>query len=402
MKSLRLCRTAFAGCAAAVLISGCGGGGTGVTPSFLARTVGRSPVRPAYGTLYSFQGGSDGAEPFAGLINVNGTLFGTTNEGGSGCSGGCGTVFSIKPSGSESVLHSFGRSGDGSEPASGLIDVAGTLYGTTVHAANSLGSGTVFKIGTGGDEHVLHKFTGYPHDGTDPRADLVDLGGTLYGTTYGGGAARKGIVYTVLTSGAEKVLYSFTGHPDGEMPASSLVNVDGTLYGTTVHGGGTKEDGTVFSISPSGTEHVVYRFQGYPNDGAHPLGGLVNLNGTLYGTTRDDGASGYGTVFSVTTSGTETVLYSFHGSIDGAWPLANLIAVNGTLYGTAPSGGSHEDGTVFAITPSGKARVLHNFAGGTKDGEHPDGNLVYVNGELYGTTPAGGADGYGTVFSLAP
>lgn len=198
------------------------------------------------------------------------------------------------------------------------------------------------------------------------------------------------------------MIYSFVGSPDGVAPAAALVSVNGTLYGTTEHGGGSKNNGTVFSILPNGTENVIYRFSGYPKDGAHPLAGLVELNGKLYGTTRDDGPNGYGTVFSITPSGTESVIYSFRGSVDGAWPVAPLIAVNGILYGTATSGGAHENGTVFSITTSHKARLLLVFAGGTGDGQHPDGGLVYLRGKLYGTTVAGGANDFGTVFSLTP
>jgi uncharacterized repeat protein (TIGR03803 family) len=402
MTSLQLSRYAFVCCATASLIAGCGGGS--VTPSALAAAAaGRLRPQVAYKMLYGFKGGNDGAEPAASLINVSGTLFGTTQQGGNGCSGGCGTVFSIKPSGSETVLHSFGGSGDGSEPVAALTDVAGALYGTTQHGSNSAGPGMVFRVGTGGSEHVLHKFQGYPKDGSDPLAGLTELGGTLYGTTfYGGSTSRKGTVYSITTSGTEELIYSFAGKPDGEGPAANLVGLNGTLYGTTEHGGNSKDDGTVFSISPSGTERVIYRFRGYPKDGAHPLAGLVYDNGTFYGTTRDDGANGYGTVFSVTPSGTESVIYSFPGSVYGAWPLAALIVVNGNLYGTATSGGSHEDGTVFSIATSGKARVLHSFGGGTGDGEHPDGALIDLGGTLYGTTAGGGASGFGTVFSLTP
>ena len=94
--------------------------------------------------LYSFEGGSkDGAYPEAGLLNVNGTLYGTTYEGG-GATGG-GTVFAITTSGKETLLHSFTGSGDGEYPNAGLIDVSGTLYGTTADGGANDG-GTVFLL----------------------------------------------------------------------------------------------------------------------------------------------------------------------------------------------------------------------------------------------------------------
>ena len=144
-------------------------------------------------------------------------------------------------------------------------------------------------------------------------------------------------------------------------------------------------------------------------DGVYPTAGLIDVNGTLYGTTGGGGAScsssgGCGTVFSVTTSGKETVLYSFAGEPDGEFPVAGLLNVKGTLYGTTADGGARCSprgcGTVFAITLSGAETVLHTFR--RIDGEYPAASLIDVNGTLYGTTVYGGADGGGTVFSLSP
>jgi uncharacterized repeat protein (TIGR03803 family) len=136
--------------------------------------------------------------------------------------------------------------------------------------------------------------------------------------------------------------------------------VNGTLYGTTLAGGkaGCSNNfgcGVVYSITTSGSEKVVYRFKG-GSDGGNPLAGLVEVNGALYGTTYGGGASGLGTVFSISTSGGEQVLHSFAGP-DGAGPRAGLIDVGGTLYGTTFSGGNGKGcggkgcGTVFALTP---------------------------------------------------
>jgi uncharacterized repeat protein (TIGR03803 family) len=155
-----------------------------------------------------------------------------------------------------------------------------------------------------------------------------------------------------------KVLHRF--HlDDGAHPAASLINVKGTLYGTT-YGGGAKNAGTVFSITTTGKEKVLHSFSGGRSDGAYPYASLINVNGTLYGTTTKGGSRcgsnlGCGTVFSVTTTGTEKVVHSFRGGTGGADPLASLINVNGTLYGTTYTGGSscsHSGcGTVFALTP---------------------------------------------------
>jgi uncharacterized repeat protein (TIGR03803 family) len=287
----------------------------------------------------------------------NGTLYGTTVNRGEKCFRrlGCGTVFSITPSGHETVLHGFAGPPDGATPVAPLHNVNGTLYGTTsfggpnVGVYCTLGCGTVFSITPGGKEKVLYSFGGYPYDGGGPGAGLIDVKGTLYGTTGGGGTYRNGTVFSITPGGKEKVLYSFgASRNDGVEPAAGLVDVSGTLYGTT-SAGGAYNSGTVFSVTPSGTETVLHSFSG--DDGADPAAALLNVNGTLYGTTNVGGAYGHGTVFSITPSGHETVLYSFKGGSDGQFPYSGLSYVNGTLYGTTYQGGAHNLGTVYSITP---------------------------------------------------
>jgi uncharacterized repeat protein (TIGR03803 family) len=263
-------------------------------------------------------------------------------------------VFSITPSGHETVLHAFAGSPDGEEPLARLLNVNGTLYGTTSlgGAYNSVHhfGGTVFSITPGGKEKVLYSF-GNGTDGAYPYAGLTDVKGRLYGTTYYGGAHNWGTVFSITPGGKEKVLYSFGAHGnDGEWPTTGLVDVSGTLYGTTFVGGAYNGDGTVFSITPSGTETVLHSFSNNGSDGWYPDAALLNVNGTLYGTTYFGGAHGLGTVFSITLSGHETVLHSFNGR-DGSFPASGLVDVNGTLYGTTATGGAHNDGTVYSITP---------------------------------------------------
>jgi uncharacterized repeat protein (TIGR03803 family) len=334
--------------------------------------------------LYHFKGGaSDGAHPSpGGLIDVNGTLYGTTDGGGgTGCEGnGCGTVYSISTSGSEKVLYSFkGGSQDGASPY-GLVEMNGTLYGTTVLGGttppsgcsitgDSPGCGTVFSLSTSGSEKVLHAFQGVP-DGANPQSSLIDVSGTLYGITYDGGAvcgksrssgscpAGLGTVYSITPSGSEKVLHAFTW-ASGPFPTGGLLEVGGTLYGTT---GGTFSPccGTLYRLGTSGAFKVLYRFQG-GRDGAFPSGGLIGVSGSLYGATQEGGVVcapytyGCGTVFSATTAGDEAVIQRFRGNPGGRDPQAGLVAVNGTLYGTTALGGYDlcDDGcgVIFALTP---------------------------------------------------
>lgn len=339
-----------------------------------------------------------GANPVAGLVNVNGTLYGTTGAGGANDNG---TVFSITPRGKEKLVYTFGTGSDGQGPAASLIDVKGTLYGTT-SSGGDRDSGTVFSVDPAtGTEKVVYSFA-YGADGGYPFASLIDVDGILYGTTVNGGGTGCagggcGTVFAVdCATAQEKVLYSFGDGSGGKFPQAGLLNVNGTLYGTTSGGGSIYDAGTVFSITTGGTEKVLYTFGA--EDAASPYASLINVRGTLYGTTTYGGSLGFGTVFSVTPGGTENVVQSFSGA-DGKFPAASLINVRGTLYGTAVGGGANGVGTVFSITPGGIETVLHSFGNGT-DGSFPDANLINVYGTLYGTTELGGTNGGGTVFSI--
>ncbi len=321
--------------------------------------------------LYSFKGGSDGAYPDAGLINVGGTFYGTTyGGGGTGCTGhgaiGCGTVFSVTPAGVETVLYAFKGGKDGSALFGGVVEVNGVFYGATDLGGGSgcggSGCGTVFSVTPAGVETVLHTFKG-GGDGANPIAGLLADGGTLYGSTSQGGGrtcigvSGCGTVFSVTPAGVKTVLYTFKGGADGYYPTGDLIDDGGTLYGTTVFGGVYNSCGAVFSVTPAGVETVMHAFRPGGNHGCYPIGGLVELNGKFYGATRFGGASGLGAVFSVGPLGFEKVVYSFKGGGDGAYPSIGLMKMNGTLYGTTQYGGGETGcggfgcGTVFSVTP---------------------------------------------------
>lgn len=380
-----------------------------------------------YAVLHRFRHAIGGAHPSASLIDVNGTLYGTTLFGGTGS----GTVFSLSPTSREKVLHKFAGGSDGAWPWSELIDVNGTLYGTTYLGGGTgcggYGCGTVYSITTTGTEKVLYSFSGGSSDGANPEAGLIDMNGTLYGTTTADGGSGCynnvgcGTVFSVSTSGTEKVLHGFTSGSDGSYPVGDLLDVNGTLYGTTAQGGSgcpQHSCGIVFSITTSGTEKVLYSFApGTNSDGNSPNGGLIDVNGTLYGTTYEGGGtgcggSGCGVVFSVTTSGSEQVLYRFAGGSDGGTPSSGLIDLNGTLYGTTGDGGGNQCygnncGIIFSMTTGGAETVLYRFTN-LADGWQPRARLLNVNGTLYGTAYYGGTSGCrkyyycGTIFTLSP
>ncbi len=178
--------------------------------------------------------------------------------------------------------------------------------------------------------------SGKAPDGSTPLASVIDRGGTLYGTTERGDAYGYGAVFSITMAGHEKVLHSFD---DGYYPASNLIDVGGLLYGTTEEGGahrcpgslGQQGCGAVFSITRSGTEKVLYSFD--VTDGAIPAAGLIDVKGTLYGTTSAGGEYGCypftscGTVFSITTAGVQKVLHSFGKGTDGLALVSGLIDV---------------------------------------------------------------------------
>ena len=328
--------------------------------------------------LYSFKGGNDGKIPYAALTaGFNASLLGTTDEGGgTDCfSGkGCGVIFELAQDGTEQVLYTFGGGCDGQTPEANLIaDQAGDLFGTTLlgGACSGLGFGTVFELAASGGEQVIHAFGGLSAgDGSGPEGPVIfDTAGDLYGTTVAGGNAGCG--------------------------------------------GGC---GTIFKITPDGTESIVYAFMG-GTDGFAPSAGLLSDSaGDLFGTAKDGGnancnsGDGCGTVFKIASDGTFSVLYTFQGGSDGEAPKSTLVEdSSGDLYGTTIGGGGNCNcGTVFRLAPDGTETILHGFQGGT-DGKYPYAGVVMDSrNNLYGTTYSGGggagchAAGCGTVFKVTP
>ncbi len=305
-----------------------------------------------------------------------------------------------RPDISLKVLYSFQAIPDGSDPFGRLLLSNGTLYGNTLDGGKN-NFGSVYKVSTSGKESVLHNFTGPPNDGRYPMAVLAVMNGEFYGTTGNGGTNDYGTIFKVSASGAEHVLYSFKNAPDGQNPEGGLVALNGAFYSATQFGG-AYGFGTVFKVSASGVEKVIYSFNANqsPPDGGNPVGDLAVVNGTLYGTTLNGGSSNHGTVFKVSPSGAEHVLHTFKGKPDGSTPYAGLIDVNGTLYGTTQYGGSGDRGSVFKVSTSGVEHVIYSFKG-SPDGSTPYARLVLLNGTLYGSTQYGGASGNGAIFSVS-
>jgi len=277
--------------------------------------------------------------------------------------------------------------------------------------ASALLVGLVFGIGIlPAHAQTLDVLYNFPSPG-GPTSPLVwDAHGNLYGTA-GGGVYHFGSVFKLAPDGTESTLYSFHGGGDGNIPTGLILGSDGNFYGTTLAGGNPPYEGygTVFKLTPEGTETVLYTFKGGA-DGNSPMAGVVrDAKGNLYGTTYYGGSEqcgSCGVVFKVAPDGTETVLHTFTGAPnDGAWSIAGLtLDSSGNLYGTTTYGGAHDWGTLFKVAPDSTETVLYSFSGGN-DGKNPaDTPILDSHGNLYGTTvpmlfPT---STYGTVYKLVP
>jgi uncharacterized repeat protein (TIGR03803 family) len=321
------------------------------------------------------------------------------------------------------VLHSFQDDGiDGLGPWAGLIDVGGTLYGTTLEGGPNCevggGCGTVFSINpTTGATSILYYFRGVNYgDGKYPASGVIYVDGLLYGTTISGGSSNLGTIFAVdPTTGAETFRYSFRENTgDGYWPWAGLLNVKGTLYGTTSTGAGSTSWGTVFAFNPkTGKEKTIYAFKNNNSDACFPYASLIRFNGKLYGTTDAGATLDLPTVFSIDLkTHAEQLVFQFTNRAQGAVVNQSLVESNGLLYGTAQLGGAHDYGDVFAVDPNtGMQTVLYSFCNqpSCSDGDRPFAAVIVKKGILYGTTGDGGdtagcndGSGGGVVYSLDP
>ncbi|MEO8075918.1 MAG: choice-of-anchor tandem repeat GloVer-containing protein [Acidobacteriota bacterium] len=394
----------------------------------------------ANGTFLSLVNSSCCAGPVFGplTLGADGTLYsvGFVVDGVAEVSTSAVLTFA---DGVPSALHAFADA-EGSWSRAPLLNALiaapdGNLYGTA-HDGGASNLGTIFRMTPSGDVTVLHDFAAGT-EGAGPVAALTQASdGHLYGTNAFGGLFNGGSVFRVSTTGDLAAVHTFAliDGIRGTSPTTPVIEaLDGALYGTTpgaafrvTLGAGTttfrfpdwnsltaaslvqandgRFYGTVterlFSMTSDGAFAVLHTFSG--PDGYLPSAELIQgLDGQLYGSTRRGGASDFGSLFKTSLDGTLTPLYSFAGGADGANPAAPLLQTpDGQLYGTTMAGGGA--GTVFKITPSGEYAQLHAFTGGA-GGATPTGKLVQAtDGNFYGTTTGGGALGLGTIFRITP
>jgi uncharacterized repeat protein (TIGR03803 family) len=299
----------------------------------------------------------------------------------------------------------------GSQPASGMVEGSdGLLYGATFSGGSNNNRGTVFQMRKDGTGFLVLRHFANDDQGNRPVGRVIGgTDGALYGTTSSGGTNNAGTVFKLNKDGSGySVLRSFGGtYEDGKNPQTGVIEgSDGLLYGTT-YGAGASVPGNVFRISKDGSAFsVLHRFEGTA-DGQFPWGELLEASdGFLYGTTYSGttGSSLFGTVFRISKDGSAYQilhLFSYLVPANGLYPYGGLMeATDGQLYGTTSAGGSAGNyGTVFKIEKSGSGyQVIFSFTG---DGAAPRGSLLEgPSGALYGVTYDGGIGTNGTVFTL--
>ena len=371
------------------------------------------PVVPAPPPLslslaYTFSG-FDGGRPTSALIQGDdGSLYGTTEYGGTN---GYGTVFKMTTNGALTTLFSLGPFNNG--PIGSLVQGSdGKLYGTTEYGGTN-NSGTIFSITTDGMFSTLASFD-LATTGGSPITPLVQgADGSFYGTTPLGGAHGLGTAFNVTTNGTLTTLISFDS-TNGSNPEAALIQGgDGNFYGTTFLGG-TYNAGTIFRMATNGTVTTVVSLDGF---NAYPYGAMtLGTDGNLYGTTEEGGSNNFGTLFCVTTNGAFSTLFSFDYYNSGGSPSGSLAqGTDGNLYGTTEEGGSfgttyfngtYGGGSIFCATTNGTLTTLFSFEN-TNGLSTEAGMVLASDGNFYGTAPYGGAgfNGYynsgdGVIFRL--
>ena len=318
-----------------------------------------------------------------------------------------GTLFQVSTGGKVTTLHSFGGA-DGAFPIPGLtLAIDGNFYGTTV-SGGSVDRGVLFKITTSGTYTLLHQFTGGA-DGQTPAQPIQASDGNLYGATYSGtGPGGTIYKYSPSTGNFATILTLAQDGSQGNQITSPLVQAsDGSLYGVAA-GYGANGCGTIFRLSTAGTLLSVYSFP-CGAGGSTPYGALIQASdGNLYGITAAGGTmtskgecqSGCGTVFQVS-HGIVSILYRFAGyPSDGALALAGLVqGTDGNLYGGTDKGGINDLGVLYQITLSGQYKLLYSFA--QRIGAGANAALMqHTNGKFYGNASFGGRDSEGAIYSL--
>jgi len=366
-------------------------------------------ISPAgsFTNLYSFTGLDDGGQPGGSFFMGNdGNFYGTTTVGGISPPAieeynvnVSATIFEATPNGAFSIMYSF-QGGLGISDLTLMEGIDGNFYGTDIlEQPLVISAGSIFKIAQGGQFTNLYSFQDPGLTAVAALAQGSD--GNFYGTTTGFEALSYPTIFRFTTNGGFTSLYSFTNRVSGAGPEASLVQgSDGDFYGSSPSGG-SNNDGMIFQITTNGAFASLYSFTN-GNDGANPTAALtLGPDGNFYGSSMNGGTDKAGTIFKITTNDILTSLYSFTNGTDGANPQSALVLGNdGNFYGFTANGGAQGYGSIFQITSNGAFTSLYAFAGGN-EGANVNSLAAGADGKLYGTTENGGAGASGTLFRLS-
>ncbi len=372
-------------------------------------TVTQPAQAQTYTVLHDFTGGLDGSEPHQLIQGSDGNFYGTARFGGAH---DLGNVFEMDPSGALTVLYSFTGAADGCAPQGPVFrDSNGDLYGTTNQCADpKCRCGAFFKLDTNNVLTVLHTFTrgsdGKGANGEFPSNNIVSVNGELYGTTEEGGSNRSGVLYKITKTGHYTVLQNFVGRGTGSQEDLTR-DPSGNIYG--------EASGSIFELDTAG------KFSGIGiGDGSTPVGHLIlGTSGTITGAAETISSSNpCGEVFRLEADGTVKVLHHFGGAggVSGCGPETGLVDMGGTIYGTTADGGdltcangNVNCGVLFQISKTGVYSVVHTFTG--LDGGQIEDELTKGNdGSVYGVSKVGGTGpceenypfGCGVIFKYTP
>ncbi len=354
----------------------------------------RASAEFGFTTLFSFQG-TNGASPISLIQGIDGNLYGTTSVGGAN---GKGSAFRFTTDGVFTCLASFDGT-NGYAPRGLLQWTNGDLYGMTWYGGSS-NLGTIFRLTPGGLLTNLFSFDGT--NGSYPFSGLVTgPDGNFYGTAQQGGAnpgpygTGCGTFFRLTPDGNFSLLLSLDG-TNGYNPRNLMPGADGDLYGSMQ---ALSNYDNVFSMTTAGDLTTLFSFSA-TNGADCPYGLIQGPDGTLYGAADGAISGSVDTLFKITTNGLLTTLFSFSGT-NGSLPRRPVLGPDGNLYGTTGTGGSNGQGTLFQLTPQGALTTLVHFNGA--NGSAPFSNLVQADdGRIYGTTMQGGKNDAGTIFRFAP
>jgi uncharacterized repeat protein (TIGR03803 family) len=364
--------------------------------------------------VYDFHNSGQPSAAVSVVQGTDGNLYGSAGGGAHDQ----GQIFRMTPSGDLTTIYSFcakSKCPDGAIPGTLILGSDGNLYGTTYaggsDVGSSSGSGTIFKITPDGELTTLHNFcpTAGCADGQAPHGITLASDGNFYGATDVGGKFNQGTLFSISPTGTFKTLHTFCAQSnctDGDDPQSPPTQgIDGNFYGVA-YAGGAHNGGLIYQITTAGTYKVLYNFCSYETScptGSNPMGALVqDAAGNFFGTTAFGGDTrNDGVVFEFTSKNQYKVLHTFQG-YDGSVPESALaLASNGDLYGVTQGGGGPREGNIYKVTSAGVFKSFFAFRC-CNEGYDPVWSLFQAtNGLLYGATNYGtNPCCYGTIFSV--